>query len=72
MTTNASKKKVAEEKELTTQEIQALVEKDKLKRQQACQLEIEAILQKYQCELIAIPRYLEGRTVADVLINNLA
>ena len=61
---------VDKEKELTAQEIQVLVDKDKSKRMESCQREIEVILQKHKCQLLALPRYtLDGRTVAEVQIQ---
>ena len=55
--------------ELSTDELQKLVEQDKAKRLENCRSEIEMILQKHKCQLVALPRYTsDGRTVAEVQV----
>ena len=61
------------EKEMSSEEIQQLLEQDKNKRLQNCQQEIELILQKYKCQLIAVPQITpDGRTVAITTIQILS
>ncbi len=56
---------MTEEKEMTSGELQKLLEKDKNTRVQNCKQEIDIILQKYNCQIISFPQYTsDGRTVA--------
>lgn len=57
------------DKKLSSEELQRLLEQDKLERQENCRSEIEVILQKYKCKLVALPKYtMDGRTIAEVQI----
>lgn len=45
-----------EKKELSSDELNQLVEKDKAKRLHDCQRDLEKVLQKYNCQLLAVPQ----------------
>ena len=57
------------DKKLSTEELKQLLEQDKMERQESCRSEIEAILKKHNCKLVALPKYaIDGRTIAEVQI----
>jgi len=59
-----------EEKELSSDELNQLVEKDKAKRLHDCQRDLEKVLKKYNCQLVALPVFgVDGRTLAEVHIK---
>jgi len=43
------------DKKLSSEELQQLLEKDKAERMLSCKSEIEAILRKHKCQLVALP-----------------
>lgn len=54
----------------TSEELQLLIEEDKQERMRKCRGEIENMLNKYKCQLFALPQInLEGHVVADVQIR---
>ena len=56
---------MAEEKEMTSKELQQLLKQDEDTRKQKCLNEVNAVLQKYGCQLFAIPQFTpDGRTTA--------
>ena len=58
-----------ENKEMTSEELQQLLEQDKANRLQSCRSEIEAVLKKYKCQLVALPQInVEGRVIAEVQV----
>jgi len=58
------------EKQMTSEELQQLVEQDKAKRLENCRSEMETVLQKNGCQLIALPGIsIEGRVIAEVQIK---
>ena len=57
-------------KEMTSEEIQQLLERDKAARMEKCRSEIEVVLQKHKCQLIALPGIDNaGRVIAAVQIQ---
>ena len=57
------------DKKLSSEELQQLLEQDKAERLQNCRNEIEVILQKHKCQLVALPQInVEGRVIAEVQI----
>jgi len=43
-------------KQLSSEELQLQLQKDKNDRLQKCKVEMEEILKKYRCEIIALPQ----------------
>ena len=57
------------EEKLSSEKLYQLLEQDKAERLQNCKSEIEAILQKHKCQLVAIPRFdIEGKVIAEVQV----
>ena len=55
---------------ISTEELQSLLTQDKQIRLQTCKNEIDAILQKQGCQLIALPQFTpDGRTVAIISVQ---
>lgn len=64
---------VVVDKEITVAAARAALLKEKLDRQMACGHEIEDILKKYNCELIAVPMITDdGRIMAQARIGSKA
>ena len=58
---------------ISTEELQSLLTQDKQIRLQTCKNEIDAILQKHGCQLVAVPQFTpDGRTVAITTIQVLS
>ena len=58
------------DKKLSSEELYQLVEQDKADRLENCRNEIEAILQKHKCQLVALPQInIEGKVIAEVHIR---
>ena len=67
-----AKKETTEKKEMTSEELQQLLEQDKNARIQACKREIDIVLGKYRCQLIAVPQFTpDGRTIAAMTLQDL-
>lgn len=60
-------------KKMTSEELQSLLDQDKQDRLQKCKSEIDAILQKYGCQLVAVPQITpDGRIGAMATIKFLS
>jgi len=73
MTEEKTSVKETQEKQLSSEELQQLFDQDKQVRRQKCKNEIDKILQKHKCQLVAVPRITaDGRLVAVTSIQFLA
>lgn len=61
--------KAESKNKMSSKKLQQLLEQDKSERLQSCRSEIEVVLQKYKCQLIALPGIdVEGRVIAEVQV----
>ena len=58
------------DKKMIPKELLARIKQDKASLLEGCQTEVEAVLQKYNCQLVSVPRFdAEGKTIAEVNIK---
>jgi len=68
MATKKVEPKVAEESKLTSDIAKQMLEQDRRDREQKCQEELSALVQKYNCMLVARCTIVNNQIVSDVLV----
>lgn len=70
MTEEKMSTKKTQEKQISSEEIQQLLEQDQEARVRKCQSEIDIILKENKCQLVALPRLTpDGRIITAVFIK---